>query len=447
VAVGALIWAVAPAQATTTQVYEASGEHVLVVPAGVTSMDVLLIGGHGGAAGTSPGGAAAEVGGTIGVTPGTTLYVEVGGVGKDESAGGAGGFNGGGSGGAGGGGASDLRTMSLGSGLSPDTRLVVAAGGGGAGATGGSLGGLGGDAGEQGGEAEGGYPGGLPGTSTEGGEGTEGCFSPQGTGEDGGLGFGGDGGDSEEVTGPGGGGGGGLYGGGGGAGSCNVGSSGGGGGSSLMPLDGFFEIAAPEQEPLVELTYTLPPPSISIASPTNGAVYAQAQTVNSAYSCTAPEGTSVKTCAGPVATGALIDTSTPGPHSFTVNAEDNDGETATKTVNYTVEAKKTEESGKGGSVTPPPPPPPDTVIGSHPKGTIKTTKQKVSVRFSFSSASAGASFECRLDKGAFAPCSSPKSYKAKIGKHTFSVRALTAAGGADQSPATFTFKVKKKPNP
>jgi hypothetical protein len=32
----------------------------------------------------------------------------------------------------------------------------------------------------------------------------------------------------------------------------------------------------------------------------------------------------------------------------------------------------------------------------------------------------------------------------KLGKHTFSVRALTAAGGADQTPATFIFKVKKK---
>ena len=53
------------------------------------------------------------------------------------------------------------------------------------------------------------------------------------------------------------------------------------------------------------------------------------------------------------------------------------------------------------------------------------------------------SFECKLDKGAFAPCTSPKTYKVKPGKHTFSVEALSAAG-TDPTPATFSFKVKKK---
>ncbi len=54
-----------------------------------------------------------------------------------------------------------------------------------------------------------------------------------------------------------------------------------------------------------------------------------------------------------------------------------------------------------------------------------------------------ATFECKLDKGAFAPCTSPKTYKVKPGKHTFSVEAVAAAG-TDATPATFSFKVKKK---
>jgi hypothetical protein len=48
----------------------------------------------------------------------------------------------------------------------------------------------------------------------------------------------------------------------------------------------------------------------------------------------------------------------------------------------------------------------------------------------------------QADKGAFAPCASPKSYKVKPGKHTFSVEAVNAAG-ADPTPATFSFKVTK----
>jgi hypothetical protein len=94
----------------------------------------------------------------------------------------------------------------------------------------------------------------------------------------------------------------------------------------------------------------------------------------------------------------------------------------------------------------PPPSPPtvgNTVLGSHPKKTIKTRKKKVKVKFSFSSNVAGATFKCKLDKGSFALCTSPKTYKVKLGSHTFSVKAVTA-GGTDPTPAKFSFKVKKK---
>ena len=74
---------------------------------------------------------------------------------------------------------------------------------------------------------------------------------------------------------------------------------------------------------------------------------------------------------------------------------------------------------------------------------VTTTKKKAKVNFTFSSDAPGATFECRLDKGAFAPCTSPKAYKVKPGNHTFSVEAV-GAGGTDASPATFSFKVKKK---
>ena len=86
---------------------------------------------------------------------------------------------------------------------------------------------------------------------------------------------------------------------------------------------------------------------------------------------------------------------------------------------------------------------PDTILGSGLKKTIKTKKKTAKVKFTFSSPSAGATFKCKLDRGAFAPCASPKTYKVKPGKHTFSVEA-TSAAGTDPTPATFSFKVKKK---
>lgn len=476
----------------------------------MTSIHIVAIGGAGGA-NEFPiaGGEAAKVVGDINVTPGATLYIEVGGNGLSS---GLGGFNGGGDGGSsgagGGGGASDIRTSPLEDGLAPDLRLIVAAGGGGTGAEGeASAGAAGGAAGIDGSDTTTGNPGGKAGTATEGGEGGEGFF---GFGGDGELGLGGVGGASGFSGGTGGGGGGGYYGGGGGGGGEISGGGGGGGGSSLIPPSGSqFLTATPPQ---VEITYTLVPPSIAIVSPASGATYNQGQAVTASYSCTPPEGTTVETCEGPVANGAALDTSTLGPHAFKVEAEDKDTAAATKEVTYTVVAPPSisitspangatftqgqavtaiysctpaggtgvktcagpvangaaldtatlgshsfevkAEDLDGGKATQsvtytviaapvPPVGTPDTILGSHPKEIIKTKNKKVKVKFSFSSNVTGASFKCKLDKGAFAPCTSPKSYKVKLGRHTFSVEAVSA-GATDPAPESFSFKVKKK---
>jgi hypothetical protein len=422
--------AVAPASAMTTVFTFEDGEQTYTVPPGVTKLEVVAIGGGGGdTPGAAQGGDAAEVTGILNVTPGQTLYVEVGGNGNDADIGaGAGGFNGGGDGGggSGGGGASDIRTLPLASELEPtDSRLIVAAGGGGAGGTGGDNPGNGGDAGAAGEISEGGWEGGGAGTQTTGGLGGEGCLAGY-DGEDGGLGQGGAGGNGGGP--PGGGGGGGFYGGGGGGGACTTAGGGGGGGSSLVPAGGQVTIASCCIEPQVRITVA---PVISIASPADGASFVQGQVVNASYSCTLPEGAPVKTCAGPAANGAPIDTSTAGSHSFTVNAEDGEGAKSSKTVSYTVSAPAAK-----------PPVSPQTKLGSHPKKTIKTKKKKVKVKFGFSSSAAGATFKCKLDKGKFATCTSPKTYKVKPGKHTFSVVA-SSGGVADPTPATFSFKVKK----
>ena len=92
--------------------------------------------------------------------------------------------------------------------------------------------------------------------------------------------------------------------------------------------------------------------------------------------------------------------------------------------------------------TPPPPPPadttaPNTTIGSGPANPTTST----SASFAFTSNESG-SFECKLDAGAYASCSSPKAYSALSARsHTFSVRATDAAGNVDASAATQTWTI------
>jgi hypothetical protein len=264
---------------TTTCTYVSTGaEDTFVVPAGVRSVHVVAIGAPGAVGSASgieqgPAGLGAQVSGDLTVTPGQTLYVEVGGAptGSDNCFAGVdciGGFNGGGSSGSfggGGGGASDVRTVSRDQDGSLGSRLIVAAGGGGSGSSNfcdetveDRTGGAGGDAGSDGGNGENcvatpGGTGGTAGTQSAGGDGGVGGVpliqAPSGS-----LGLGGNGGDEQ-----GGGGGGGYYGGGGG-GDRNVSASGvtpaggGGGGSSLDP-DGGSDPTITSDSPSITISY------------------------------------------------------------------------------------------------------------------------------------------------------------------------------------------------
>lgn len=89
-----------------------------------------------------------------------------------------------------------------------------------------------------------------------------------------------------------------------------------------------------------------------------------------------------------------------------------------------------------------PPPPPDTA----PETTISKRFLTVGkAKFWFGSNEPG-SFLCRLDKGPFKPCGSPRAYKRlKSGRHTFRVRAVDAAGNLDPTPAVAHFKTPARP--
>jgi hypothetical protein len=86
---------------------------------------------------------------------------------------------------------------------------------------------------------------------------------------------------------------------------------------------------------------------------------------------------------------------------------------------------------------PQPPQPPETRI------TGRTLKHRIGLaRFRFESTAAGGAFQCKLDKGAFKPCASPKTYRhLKPGRHSFKVRAMDGAGLLDPTAAVGGFRI------
>ena len=213
-ALAAVLAAPTVASAATTETFNyTGGVQTWTVPAGVTSASFDIYGASGGESSYGGGGKGGRALSDLTLTPGSTVYIVVGGAGAWPGAG----YNGGGYGVRfGGGGATDIRI----GGLSLNNRVLVAGGGGGAGNNVGDSGGNGG--GLTGTGASGGFGGGG-GTQTAGGSGTypdwEGSFGQGGT--NGGV----------NMTG---GGGGGWYGGGGGPG-------GGGGGSGYGPAGTSFQ--------------------------------------------------------------------------------------------------------------------------------------------------------------------------------------------------------------
>jgi hypothetical protein len=76
-------------------------------------------------------------------------------------------------------------------------------------------------------------------------------------------------------------------------------------------------------------------PQITISTPGNGATYAKNSAVFAHFTCY-DTGVGIDTCTGTVSDGSNLPTGTTGTKSFTVNARDLAGNTATKTVSYTI---------------------------------------------------------------------------------------------------------------
>ena len=83
--------------------------------------------------------------------------------------------------------------------------------------------------------------------------------------------------------------------------------------------------------------------------------------------------------------------------------------------------------------------PPNTIINKRPRK--KTSGRKA--KFKFSSDQPGSTFQCKLDKKPYKPCGSPfKTKTLKLGRHAFRVKAISAQGIADPTPALFKWQVK-----
>jgi len=307
-----------------------------VVPPCVTSITITAAGAEGG--GTN-GGNGAIVTGTIAVTPGQTLQINVGGSGQCPQAG----WNGGGNGqnatttanrSCGGGGATDIR-------ISPynnANRLLVASGGGGmGGGTSDAVGGNGGCGSGTAGTSPFGQGGGGA-TQTAAGNGGPPWISSGNYGTSGSLGVGGNGGsDPCYNVAPGGGGGGGYYGGGGGGSDCYssspYGGGSGGGGSSLTPAGGGCTSGTNNGPGYMTITYTL---GSGAATATNTGPYCVGATIQlngtggTTFSWTGPNGftSALQNPTISSATAAMA-----GTYNLTVSGA---GCTATATTNVVV---------------------------------------------------------------------------------------------------------------
>jgi hypothetical protein len=77
------------------------------------------------------------------------------------------------------------------------------------------------------------------------------------------------------------------------------------------------------------------------------------------------------------------------------------------------------------------------------KARIDQARRKATFRFA--SSEPGSRFACKLDRGKFRACASPKTYKQLgSGAHTFRVKARDRAGNVDASPVVKRFRIRRR---
>lgn len=177
------------------------------------------------------------------------------------------------------------------------------------------------------------------------------------------------------------------------------------------------DIGAYEYADLVAPQTTLvsgPPAETRDTTPT----FAFSSEAGATFTCAVDAG-AFAACTSPFTTAALAN----GTHTFRVRATDaaanTDATPATRTFRVDTVAPATRWVKK-------------------PAKTVSTRR----VTFRFASSEAGSTYLCKLDRGSWRTCTTPRTFAVKKGTHVFSVRAKDRAGNVDATPATYRFKRK-----
>jgi subtilisin family serine protease len=171
-----------------------------------------------------------------------------------------------------------------------------------------------------------------------------------------------------------------------------------------------------------ETTITGKPPSPS-GSPSATFEFSASEP-GSSFECSL-DGGAYAACGSPRTYDGLAD----GGHQFRVRATDLAGNTDATPAqyNWTIDTQ----------------PPETTIVAGPAEGSLTNSR---SATFQFSSSKPDSTFECELDGGEWATCTSPNAYSnLGDGNHTFRVRATDAGGNADATPAERNWQVDATP--
>jgi hypothetical protein len=202
-------------------------------------------------------------------------------------------------------------------------------------------------------------------------------------------------------------------------------------------------------------TSDVTPPTITVVTPEEGAVYEQGRPISASYACSDDAG-EVTQCAGPVASEATLDTSTVGSFTFTVNATDKAGNTASVVRHYSVVGVPGDVGGDTPATlnltlgTPAAFSPFIPGLGKDYSASMTATLTSTAAEAALTVADADAAAPGHLTNGAFAlaaplliSATSPNgttSGEAPVGGSAAPTKLLTYAGPLGAEAATLAFK-------